>query len=86
MADPQLKSVEMLSPSRKYTLGEIDAVKKAWVERVAHSTGSVLLYLKRVDQGLSEIDEFFRRPVVTSRSGPGAECQPLPTPGLGTPE
>lgn len=86
MADPQLKSVEMLSPSRGYTHGEIDAIKKAWVEGVAHSAGDVSLYLKRVDQGLAEIDTFFNQPVATSRCGLGTESQPLPVPGRDTPE
>lgn len=55
--------IEMLSPSRGYTLGDIDAIKKAWVDSVARSTADVSLYLKRVDQGLAEIDAFFDRPV-----------------------
>ena len=72
MADPQVKSVEMLSPSRGYTHGEIDAIKKAWIEGVARCTASVSLYLELVDQGLSEIDEFFDRPIKgDTRTDPG---------------
>lgn len=86
MANQQVNSVEMLSPSRGYTHGEIDAIKKAWVESVASSAGDVSLYLKRVDQGLAEIDAFFNQPVATSRCGLGTESQPLPTASRDTPE
>lgn len=86
-ADNKTSVDAILSPTRKYTLGEIDALKKAWIESVAHSTGVVSLYLKGVDQGLTEIDAFLGRPVgPMSRSGLGTESQLRPTPDRDKPE